>query len=597
MLNRLLLFLLLAGNVMAETPRELSVGRAGHAFEHLGNIAEQGEAAAASGSTIIYATGFGGYGYTGLPPESELIQQKKNVSDYVRRAKKSGIRVAIGYVCATSIVKLDTFDRNWTDQFRAQFSSPPSQWLQVDKNGKPLPSWYGGDYRPACMNNPDWIKYEKAIVQLQLESGHDGIFFDNPTVHGQGCYCEFCMKKWRVFLDAEKRVGTPSPPNSISGLREATLQYPKEFLRFRCTTAREFLREIRQFARTIKPDALITCNNSLNAPESFYAQSRGMAYNIYEMSKTEDLVVVEDMNTQPRILPGGSTLEYGPIYELLQAISHGKPVVAVTVAQDDYHTAPNLVRLAMAEAAAHRASYLSWPTWPENVRAKMITSIRPQADLLRNEEKILNETTPRADVLIFLPFRRWLDTDDCAARRLAMTLTQANVPFEVVCEDDFQARLKKFKTGVLLLESRAVLNADERKSLDKLEATGRTVVTAEKPNWLAELQGKIAKPSLALKAPATIRAVVADQSKKTIVHLYNLNVQRLSSFEDKVTPASDIAMKVRVPFSRVHSVQSLSADDNKPSRRIEFQSTRDGSESVVEIKIPEVKVSRILVIQ
>jgi hypothetical protein len=75
--------------------------------------------------------------------------------------------------------------------------------------------------------------------------------------------------------------------------------------------------------------------------------------------------------------------EYGPIYELLHAISHRKPVVACALADGDYHTAPNLVRLAMAEAAAHRASYLAWPTWPENVRQKMIAAIRPQADLLR----------------------------------------------------------------------------------------------------------------------------------------------------------------------------------------------------------------------
>src|SRR5206468_9215682 len=107
------------------------------------------------------------------------------------------------YVCATSIVKLESFDRNWTADFRAQFSSAPGNLLQQDRDGKPMASWYGGDYRPACMNNPNWRAYEKFIVRQQLEAGHDGIFFDNPTVHPQGCYCEYCMMKFSRFLNGE----------------------------------------------------------------------------------------------------------------------------------------------------------------------------------------------------------------------------------------------------------------------------------------------------------------------------------------------------------------------------------------------------------
>ncbi len=102
-----------------EIPRELRVGRAGHAFDHLGEFGAQAEAAAASGATIIYATGLGGAGYGGLPPQSEFKSLLESVRDYNRRAKQHGIELAIGYLCATSIVKLDTFDANWSDEFRA----------------------------------------------------------------------------------------------------------------------------------------------------------------------------------------------------------------------------------------------------------------------------------------------------------------------------------------------------------------------------------------------------------------------------------------------------------------------------------------------
>ena len=40
---------------------------------------------------------------------------------YVRDAKSSGIRLAIGYVCATSMVKLGEFDKNWSSDFPEKF--------------------------------------------------------------------------------------------------------------------------------------------------------------------------------------------------------------------------------------------------------------------------------------------------------------------------------------------------------------------------------------------------------------------------------------------------------------------------------------------
>ncbi|HEU0037967.1 MAG TPA: hypothetical protein VFR76_01715, partial [Verrucomicrobiae bacterium] len=126
-----------AGRLPVGTRAELRVGQAGHAFDHLGNIGAQAEAAAASGATIIYATGLGALGYQGLPPADELKRQCDAAAAYTRSAKRRGIRLVLGYVCATSIVKLDTFDRNWAPEFRAQFTTPPSEWRQQDRNGKP----------------------------------------------------------------------------------------------------------------------------------------------------------------------------------------------------------------------------------------------------------------------------------------------------------------------------------------------------------------------------------------------------------------------------------------------------------------------------
>lgn len=581
-----------------EAARELRAGRAGHAFDHLGDIGEQAEAAAASGATIIYGTGVGGLGYLGLPPENEFIAQRFAVSEYNRKAKEKGVRLALGYLCATSIVKLNAFDKNWGKEFREKFKSPPSAWRQVDRQGNPLPSWYGGDYQPACMNHPDWRAYQMFMVRQQLETGHDGIFFDNPTVHPQGCFCEHCMEKFAAFLQHE---GIPLPPgegpSKLEAMRQLAGAHPKEFLRFRCTIARDFLAAMRLFARAFKRGAVITCNNSLNSRDSFYSQCRVYGYNIAEMSKMEDLVVVEDMSSQPRAAENGQSIEYGPCYKLLHAIGHGKPLVAVTLAAGDYHTPPGLVRLAMAEAAAHNASYLSWPTWPENQRKRMISSIRPQADLLLQSESLLNDTRPRADVVLFLPFRRWVETDQCAATALATALSQANVQYEVISEDAFTLFRSVGHRRVFVVESLSVLTSEEKVAVESYQKAGGRVVTADKVDWLKEVQEAISPPSLTVHGPPTVRAVVRDQPTRTIIHVFNLNVERLSSFEDRMNPATDIRLTVKVPFPAVRTVGVRTADAGGTPGAAKFTAQRAGDDTLLEITIPRLEISAIVVVE
>jgi hypothetical protein len=588
---------------LAGTPQDLRVGVAGHAFDHVGTIGDQAEAALASGANIIYVSGVGA-GYLGLPASEVLAARRKAAVAYLHAAKRQGIRLAIGYVCATSIVGLGTFDKNWQPEFRARFQSPPSDWRQQDCHGNPLASWYGGDYNPACMNNPDWRTYERFMVRQQLECGCDGIFFDNPTMHPQGCYCRFCMEKFAQFLRLEKPAnGLPSGPDSLSTLRGLAQQQPAVFMRFRCTIARDFLADMRSYARSIKRGALMTANNSLNSSGALYSQCRGYAYNIYELSQAEDYVVVEDVSSQPRTLADGRTVEYGPTYKQLHAISHGKPVVAVTVAKGDYTTAPDLVRLAMAEAAANDASYLSWPAWPEKERQQMASAIRPEADFLRRNAALLDSALARREVVLFLPFRNWLTTGECRASGLAAELMRANVQFSVICEDHLQppraGALPESLRGVrlLLAPSRSDFTAAELNVLEAFTRRGGSVITEEKAEWLKDVQAAIGEPAVRLDGPASVRAVVRDQARRTVVHLLNLNVQRLSSFADKVMRVENLRLSVRVPRAKVRSVRAMTADSAGTSGALVFSTTAEGRQSLVQVTVPHLEIATILVIE
>ncbi|MEO6034367.1 MAG: glycoside hydrolase family 66 protein, partial [Verrucomicrobiota bacterium] len=119
----------------------------------------------------------------------------------------------------------------------------------------------------------------------------------------------------------------------------------------------------------------------------------------------------------------------------------------------------------------------------------------------------------------------------------------------------------------------------------------------ENANWLDDLQATIDKPSLKLQGPATVRAVVRDLPKKRIVHLLNLNVQRVSSFEDKVNPATNVQIQVRWPSPAIKSVKALSADADATLGLIPFKLTRDKKGAVVGVTIPRLVISTIVVIE
>lgn len=571
---------------------ELHPGYSFHAFDHLHNYGKQAEAAAASGVTVIYATGLGSDGYTGLPPADQWEAHCKDSAVYCAQAKSLGIQGVLGYLCATSIVGLDTFDDNWPSELRKALNSPPSTWRQQDSNGNALPSWYGEDYNPACMNHPDWQAYQRFMVDAQIKAGHDGIFFDNPTVHPKGCYCPHCMGRFITFL---RESGTELKDASLDEARRFALDHPKEFKRFRCTIARDFLAAMGDHARSINPAAVVTANNRLNRYDVLFSQCHEYAYNLYEMSKTEDFVVIEDMGSQPRILSDGTTLECAPTYAQLRAIIHGKPLVAVTIAENDYHTPPDLVRLAMCEAAAHNTGYMLWSTWPEEQRGRMASLVRPCADWLRAHAELFNTTRPRRDVLVFLPFRQWVDTRDCAVTAMAQELTKANIPYEVTSEDGFTGKL--VESTLLLLENRRVCSEEELRQVNLFEGKGGRVIEATGADWFDALKQTLVKPSLVIHGPSTVRGVALDGDKWTLVFLYNLNVERLSSFEDKATPVNNAAVEVFVPFKAVKNVQASSFEIPGAPAPVSYDAEEAGMGARIRYKAAPFEIGMLWIIE
>jgi hypothetical protein len=71
----------------------------------------------------------------------------------------------------------------------------------------------------------------------------------------------------------------------------------------------------------------------------------------------------------------------------------------------------------------------------------------------------------------------------------------------------------------------------------------------------------------------------------------------VSSFEDQVTPATDVRISVRCGKARPTKARVLSADEQGTRGAVAVRVTADGGEFVAELAVPRLEVSAIVVIE
>jgi hypothetical protein len=186
-----------------------------------------------------------------------------------------------------------------------------------------------------------------------------------------------------------------------------------------------------------------------------------------------------------------------------------------------------------------------------------------------------------------------MDTPNCPTLNVVRALSQANLQYTVLTEED----LAKSTSPILLIDSLQSFTDSQRKIIEQLKSSRHTQVFATTDaKWLAAVQAGLTNPSLAVAAPVTVRAVIHDQAGKTVVHLLNLNIQKISSFQDHIIPAADVRLTVRVA-GHPTSVQGFTADPDATQGVISFTGKADGTDTVLEIPIKQLSISTILLIQ
>jgi hypothetical protein len=139
-------------------------------------------------------------------------------------------------------------------------SNTARKWYARDPKGRKF--YYYTNRFMTCLQNKEWIDFLKERIKGAIDSKADGIFFDNlwngtqPSglagswLGSAGCYCENCQK--RFFAEFGKQI-----PDFINPKDDIVVTY----LEWRATQLTSFFNELADYARSIKPDIVISAND------------------------------------------------------------------------------------------------------------------------------------------------------------------------------------------------------------------------------------------------------------------------------------------------------------------------------------------------
>jgi hypothetical protein len=176
----------------------------------------------------------------------------------VRLAHQHGVRV-LGYCQSRSLY------------YESLLAEEPGAvaWAQRDPLGQPR-TWGAAYYRWApCILNQDFREYMKRAIRVGLEEvGLDGLHFDN--CYAEPCYCNVCEAAFREWLTARypsprgrfglatvEHVRQPPDRRSPTRINDPLIQ---AWVRFRCESLADYLGELADYARSVRPDVILLGN-------------------------------------------------------------------------------------------------------------------------------------------------------------------------------------------------------------------------------------------------------------------------------------------------------------------------------------------------
>ncbi len=398
------------------------------------------------GINLVSTHFFKGYGM-----QSDL-EDLKNTERLIKNCHRQGIKVLL-YVQMSSL-------------FMGTFSKEISQardWLSVDPEGKPIV--FGGitsSYHRLvpCKNNPAFIEYIKEVFRKALvEFQGDGIHLDNLFLYPNACYCQICKKKFREYLNKEY---TKEEAQELFGFYDFSYLDPpptfrnydpvsREWVNFKCDGMRELLEELKNYAKSLKPDSIFNAH----APYAWHMSGDYLlkvSTGPETISRNLDMVVAENYDF-PRISDHGELISMIREYKLAFINGHSVMSFAFLPAEGrppyrdggiTFIPTSAEAKLALGELAAFggHVSGGFWITMPDKGRfafedENLNRILKEYYNFLSTNKELFINLESYCETATLRPTASLMNTYDITSpcvTGMEQLLIQEHIPFDIILE-------------------------------------------------------------------------------------------------------------------------------------------------------------------
>lgn len=314
-------------------------------------------------------------------------------------------------------------------------------WIQVAEDGSPL-VWCGVKTRCLpCIQSEEFLKYLKSCVRTGvMETGLDALHFDNFYL--RPCYCPRCREAFR------KETGEELPSEKMTASTPGA-PLVRQWTRFRCDQLTRRMIELRDYARSLRPDILTIWNPSPIRGTLDQRLLRGTDF--YDLGRNAGFLWSESGNFPETT--GGTPIHQVNFFKTAEAVGYRtlSTVWKSGIEGLGLPEIPESVALVTAETAAFGAvpgnNWLMRPEFmhqlPDGVLCR---EWKRQIDFIRTNDDLFSGSRGKGEIALYFDRER-AELDFASAYGQFLTLQQLllqkHFPFDLVFSGQ-EERLEKY---------------------------------------------------------------------------------------------------------------------------------------------------------
>jgi len=448
-----------------------------------------------AGFNLVWAL----FSWGGGPTEERGAREE--AKNFVKLCHQYGVKV---------LPYLQLGNVHWQTFFR-EFPEAPG-WISKDPQGKPV-NYNNTNYwfrYHMCLNTPNWVKYlESVIREILLDADADGICIDNIPNPPNTCYCDICKARFMEYIRSKyplpelvKEFSLESfdeiePPTKFVGdlatrpmqtLLDTNDKITRQWINFKADCLTKVLMRLADYARSLKPGAIVTGNTWTIALENKVAN---YPMDMPAIGKIFDMLYLEGM-TYPRVeflLGEPYMLSSIRDYKFGLACAKGKPVMIEPLlprrvgTPQLYETpSPSQAKLVIAEGLACGGYGVVAISHEDTVittegTSDVLEAIKSYNRWMMRHEDCFVDVKSGANVAVLrsLSTLTW-DWENATGHLtdFEQVLIQTQIPYDVILEGDLEEELRNY--DVLILPNVTCLSDKNFKIIKSFVREGKGLV-------------------------------------------------------------------------------------------------------------------------